>query len=171
MSLCELNCVRYPGGDDYNRMWKPAQPQDLIPVFADTKYMYYPADEDPPDSAIFDAVEAQTSTDSITLSFANTKPNSVNYILMYFTEMTELINKTRSFDIYVDDEFVRNINPGYQNCTAARSYAHPEGNLTVELRPTATTEPAKPPIISAIEVYTASNALVTIGTSEDDCKR
>ncbi|KAM7496644.1 hypothetical protein LguiA_021058 [Lonicera macranthoides] len=157
----------YPG-DDYNRMWEPAPSQDLVPVLADTKSMYYPADEDPPDSAIFDAVEAQTSMDSITLVFANTKPNSVNYVLTYFTEMTELINKTRSFDIYVDDGFVINITPGYQNCTVARTYAHPEGNLTVELRPTATTEPAKPPIISAIEVYTASDALVTIGTSQDD---
>ena len=168
MSVRQLNCVRYPD-DEVNRMWEPAPPQDLISVIADTTTLHYTAYEHPPLSIIFDAGQAQTSTDSITLSFADSKPSSLNYILMYFTEMTQLVNDTRSFDVYVDGVFVLNSTPEYQNCTKVKTYAHPEGNLTVELRPT--TESNLPPIISAIEVYTASDALVTVGTSQDDCKR
>lgn len=149
-------------------MWEPAPTQGLVPVVADTTTLNYIAYEDPPHSAIFDAVEAPTPTDSITLSFPISKTNSLNYILMYFTEMTMLINETRAFDIYVDNVYVLDAIPEYENCSKGKSYAQPKGTLSVELRPK--TVSTLPPIISAIEVYTASDALVTIGTSQDDCK-
>ncbi|KAM7501998.1 hypothetical protein LguiB_000902 [Lonicera macranthoides] len=95
---------KYPG-DEVNRMWEPAPLQDLISIVVDMTILHYTAYEHPPLSLIFYATEAQTSTDSITLSFADSKPCSLNYILMYFTEMTQLVNDTRSFHVY---DFVLN---------------------------------------------------------------
>ncbi|XAR59031.1 Non-specific serine/threonine protein kinase [Bertholletia excelsa] len=157
--------VGYPD-DDYNRIWEPSRPPDLAIEVADTTTLYYTAYEEPPDSAIFNAVEAQTSSESITLQFEVNKTNTPTHILAYFTEMTDQTNETRSFDIYADDEFKLNMIPEYQNCTAAIIDAHPAGTLTIELRPTS--QSSLPPIISAIEVYTATSPLVSNGTSQDD---
>ncbi|KAA8549548.1 hypothetical protein F0562_001434 [Nyssa sinensis] len=157
--------VGYPD-DEYNRIWVPVTPSGLVAVIADTTFINYTTYENPPDSAILDAVEAASLLDTISLSFRISKINSLNHILVYYTEMTLQINETRAFDIYVDNEFELRTSPEYQNCTGAKINAQPAGNLTVELRPTA--ESMLPPIISAIEVYTAGDPLVTTGTSQDD---
>ncbi|XP_034688890.1 senescence-induced receptor-like serine/threonine-protein kinase [Vitis riparia] len=58
------------------------------------------------------------------------------------------------------------IRPEYENCTDAWANAPTVGAMEVELRPPI--DSVLPPVISAIEVYTASDPLVTIGTSQDD---
>ncbi|KAK3024461.1 hypothetical protein RJ639_043182, partial [Escallonia herrerae] len=182
-SLAWLNSYRYNYGtndpndvilgyptDSYNRIWEPAIPPEMVARTANTTILYSTTVEHPPHSAIFDAIESSSSTNSISLSFKIGKANSLNYIETYFTELTALsINDTRSFDIYVDGNYKVTISPEYQNCTGAWAIINEAGTLTAELRPTS--ESTLPPIISAIELYTASDALITTGTSQDDCKR
>lgn len=85
-----------------------------------------------------------------------------------FTEVAFMINETRSFDFYVDDKFITTIGPQYQNCTDEWVNAPTVRAMEVELRPPPSS--VLPPVISAIEVYTESDPLVTVGTSEDNCK-
>ncbi|PSR86659.1 LRR receptor-like serine/threonine-protein kinase precursor, partial [Actinidia chinensis var. chinensis] len=154
--------------DRYNRIWKPANPTGLVPKLADTNLVHYTTYEFPPHSAIFDAVEASAPTKSITLTFQIAKTNSLNFIEPYFTEMAELgINQTRSFSLYVNNEYKLTTSPQYQNFTAALTLVQTSGTIiTVELRPVEGS--TLPPIVSAIEVYTASVPLITTGTSQDD---
>lgn len=77
----------------------------------------------------------------------------------------------RSFDIYIagDPTSLATITPSDFECIVEPLFAQVSGdNLTVELRPTA--ESTLPPIISAIEVYTATDPLITTGTDQRDCK-
>ncbi|KAK2987723.1 hypothetical protein RJ640_015388 [Escallonia rubra] len=180
-NLAWLNSYRYNYGtndpndvilgyptDSYNRIWEPAIPPETVARIADTTVLHNTTAEHPPHSAIFDAIESSSSTNSISLSFKIGKANSLNYIETYFTELTALsINDTRSFDMYVDGNYKVTISPEYQNCTGAWAIINKVGTLiTAELRPTS--ESTLPPIISAIELYTASDALITTGTSQDD---
>ncbi|KAK2997151.1 hypothetical protein RJ639_025462, partial [Escallonia herrerae] len=176
-SLAWLNSYRYNYGtndptmyptDSYNRIWEPAIPPETVARTADTTILYNTTVEHRPHSAIFDAIESSSSTNSISLSVKIGKANSLNYIETYFTELTALsINDTRSFDMYVDGNYKVTISPEYQNCTGAWAIINEVGTLiTAELRPTS--ESTLPPIISAIELYTASDALITTGTSQDD---
>ncbi|KAK2999953.1 hypothetical protein RJ639_023148 [Escallonia herrerae] len=158
----------YSDGDRYNRIWEPAIPSGLVERMTDTRAVFFTPYEDPPYSAIWYAVEANGSANSILLSFNIGKTNSLNYIEAYFTEIRELeTNETRQFDVYVNNGFAITGSPEYQNCTGIVVTASQAGTLTtVELRPTP--DSTLPPIISAIEVYTASDPLVTTGTSQDD---
>ncbi|KAK2974058.1 hypothetical protein RJ640_015390 [Escallonia rubra] len=158
----------YSDGDRYNRIWEPATPSGLVQRITDTRAIFFTPYEDPPYSAIWYAVEANSSANSILLSFKIGKTNSLNYIEAYFTEIRELeTNETRQFGVYVNNGFAISGSPEYQNCTGVVITASQAGTLTtVELRPTP--DSTLPPIISAIEVYTASDPLVTTGTSQDD---
>ena len=166
--LCDMGWIcRYPT-DEYNRIWKPMIPTGLIPVVADFYSLYYTTVEYPPTSAIIQAVRAPNPTDTISLQFTFSKTNTLNHVVVYFTEVAFNINETRSFDFYVNNKFMVTIRPEYENCTDAWANAPTVGAMEVELRPPI--DSVLPPVISAIEVYTASDPLVTIGTSQDDCK-
>ncbi|KAK3010793.1 hypothetical protein RJ639_012607 [Escallonia herrerae] len=176
-NLAWLNSYRYNYGtkdlilgypeDSYNRIWIPAIPSGMVAKIANTTTLTYTTDEQPPDTAILNAIEAQELINSISLPFNMSKKNSLYYIEAYFTGM--YIDDTRSFDIYVNDNYVTTTSPEFENCTGAWTTTnnHTGSLTTVELRPTA--ESTLPPIISAIELYTASDPLVTTGTSQDDC--
>eukprot|EP00261_Vitis_vinifera_P035001 XP_019076244.1 PREDICTED: probable LRR receptor-like serine/threonine-protein kinase At1g05700 [Vitis vinifera] len=157
--------IGYPT-DEYNRIWKPMIPTGLIPVVADFYSLYYTTVEYPPTSAIIQAVRAPNPTDTISLQFTFSKTNTLNHVVVYFTEVAFNINETRSFDFYVNNKFMVTIRPEYENCTDAWANAPTVGAMEVELRPPI--DSVLPPVISAIEVYTASDPLVTIGTSQDD---
>ncbi|KAA8543922.1 hypothetical protein F0562_021901 [Nyssa sinensis] len=159
--LAWLNSYRYNYGatywiigypvDGYNRIWGPATPPGLVNRSKYNGVLYYTTYEYPPDSAILDAVEAPNPVDIITLPFRISKTNSLSYIEVYLTELMVLeINETRSFDFYLDNEFMLTTSPEYQNCTGAVAIVQPLATLTVELRPTS--KSTLPPIISAIEI-------------------
>lgn len=158
--------------DKYNRIWIPPA-ESISNVVTKTSYntaLYFTTYEYPPDLAILDAIEADEPTKSITLPFNVNRANSLNYIEVYFTELEQLVNnEIRSFDFYVNDHHELTISPEYENCTGALAIASSNGTLvTVELRPAPNS--TLPPVVSAVEVYTASDPLITVGTSEDDCK-
>lgn len=158
---------RYPT-DEYNRIWEPMTPKGLNPALADFYSLHNASAEDPPVSAILHAVSALSPTDTISLQFKFNKDNTLNHVVAYFTEVALQINISRSFDFYVDGNFVRTITAEYEDCTVAWTNASTVGALTVELRPPS--DSLLPPIISAIEVYTASDPLLTIGTAKEDRK-
>ncbi|CAI9776714.1 unnamed protein product [Fraxinus pennsylvanica] len=176
--LAWLNSYRYNYGandwilgypDKYNRLWEPMAQLGLVNTSADpgtiltsTPYEY------PPDSAVLDAMEAQNATDSITLSFGPIKTNSLINIEAYFTAMSlDEVTETREFGFYVGNKQLATVTTEYGTCTGVWALVTPfSSSLTIELRPTKTSK--LPPIISAIEVYTASDPLVTTRTLQDD---
>ncbi|PIN23959.1 Non-specific serine/threonine protein kinase [Handroanthus impetiginosus] len=164
--IVETYLNRYPG-DSYNRIWEPKYVPGYVNTTADPGTdIYDHSDDSPPDSAILDAIEAQNGT-SLFLSFNPVKPITPIVIVAYFTEMQSNLSGMRSFDIYVDDKSVDTVTPDYNTCTAKEVLVQAlNSSLTIELRPTATT--LLPPGISAIEIYTASDPLVTSGTDPDD---
>lgn len=160
---------RYPD-DSYNRIWYPISVPGAVNTTADPgTSIYSHSDESPPDSAILDAIEAQDNGTSLFLYFSPVKTITPIFIEAYFTETkSDVISGTRSFDMYVEDKSLA-VNPEYSTCTAEVALVQAStSNLTIELRPTETT--SLPPIISAIEIYTASDPLVTTGTDENDSK-
>ncbi|KAL2470430.1 Leucine-rich repeat transmembrane protein kinase protein [Abeliophyllum distichum] len=177
--LAWLNTYRYNYGandwilgyplDTYNRLWEPMAQSGLLNTSADngtiltTKPYEYP-----PDSAVLDAMEAQNATDSISLSFGPIKLNSLIYIEAYFTAMSlDEVTETREFGFYVGNKQLATVFTEYGKCTAIWALVQrSSSSLTIELRPTKIS--TLPPIISAIEVYTASDPLVTTRTSQND---
>lgn len=166
--VCSL-FIRDP--DKYNRLWEPKAQLGLVNKSADpgtiltsTPYEY------PPDSAVLDAMEAQNATDSITLSFGPIKTNSLIYIEAYFTAMSlDEVTETREFGFYVGNKQLTTVTTEYGTCTGIWAlFQHSSSSLTIELSPTETS--TLPPIISAIEVYTASDPLVTTRTLQNDRK-
>lgn len=161
---------RYPG-DNYNRIWEPISVPGTVNTTADPgTVIIASSSEYPPDTAILDAIEAQNETTSLLLSFSPVKTITSIYIEAHFTEMQVMSTGTRSFDMYVDGKSVGGtITPQYYECTSELVFVETSiSNLTIELRPTANTP--LPPIISAIEIYAASDPLVTAGTDQNDCK-
>ncbi|KAL2487821.1 Leucine-rich repeat transmembrane protein kinase protein [Forsythia ovata] len=177
--LAWLNTYRYNYGandwilgyplDTYNRLWEPMAQSGLLNTSADTgTILTNKPYEYPPDSAVLDAMEAQNATDSISLSFGPIKLNSLIYIEAYFTEMSlDTVTETREFGFYVGNKQLTTVFTEYGICTAVWALVQPSNSsLTIELRPTKIS--TLPPIISAIEVYTASDPLVTTRTSQND---
>lgn len=121
----------------------------------------------PPNIAIILAIEANNPLDAIELSFPlNNNPNR-NYVAAYFTEISDSVNDSRFIDFYHDDTHMGTLPPVYGKCTGVWAIIQSTDNLKIQLRQNASS--ALPPVISAIEVYTASDPLVT-STSQDDCK-
>ena len=60
--------IRYPD-DKYNRIWEPLIPSGLDSVTANFTSLDVTSVNVPPDSAIIQAVQAPSSTDTIDLSF------------------------------------------------------------------------------------------------------
>ncbi|KAK8514398.1 hypothetical protein V6N12_009104 [Hibiscus sabdariffa] len=157
----------YPD-DPYNRIWEPSVPPGLKPVTANFTSIDVTSVNDPPDSAIITAVEAQSSADTIDLSFGFGNISHLDHVEMYFTEPFLQTGETRSFSVIVNNSYVNTTNPEYQNCVSIGANSLSIGTLNVQLVPT--NESTLPPIISAIEVYTVSEPLVTATTSQNDCK-
>ncbi|KAI3450469.1 hypothetical protein Pfo_007134 [Paulownia fortunei] len=175
--LAWLNSYRYNYGpdngiiwypdDSYNRIWEPISVPGAVNITADPgTSIYFHSDESPPDSVILDAVEAQNGN-SLFLSFNPVKTITPIFIEANFTKIQSTSSDTRSFDMYVDGKSLATVIPEYYTCTPELALVQAlTSNLTIELRPTATT--SLPPIISAIEIYTASDPHVTTGTHQDD---
>lgn len=105
----------------------------------------------------------------ISLPFTLATTTNFNYIAAYFTEPHEFLdNDTRLIDIYVEDDFMLTVEPEIGICTCALIRIQSDGTLNVQLRQNGSS--TLPPVISAIEVYTAGNPLVPSTTSKDDCK-
>lgn len=157
---------RYIGGDDYNRIWKPVSIAGAVNT-SDGSISY--CDENVPTSAIQDAIEAQDNATSLFLLFSPVKTATLIYIEAYFTLMEAEYSDTRSFEMYVAGTSVAIITPTDYSCTTQPSFVQvSDSNLTIELRPTA--QSRLPPIISAIEIYTATDPLITTGTNQSDRK-
>ncbi|KAF8402811.1 hypothetical protein HHK36_010902 [Tetracentron sinense] len=159
--------IRYPD-DKYNRAWDPLNVSNMITVAADFTNLTSTAVDYPPESAFLKAIEARNSTYPISLSFEFDRSNRSNYVSLYYTE--ELVlqpNETRSFSIHVDGKDLGfTIRPRYQIGEGVRSTTSLLGNLKVVLYPLE--ESTLPPILSAIEIYTASPPLATTGVPQDD---
>ncbi|KAL4312947.1 hypothetical protein GQ457_01G038900 [Hibiscus cannabinus] len=155
----------YPA-DPYNRIWEPSIPPGLRPVTANFTSIDVTSVNDPPDSAIITAVEAQSSTDTIDLSFGFGNISHLDHVEMYFTEPFPQTGETRSFSVIVNNSYVNTTNPEYQNCVSIGANSLSFGTLNVQLVPT--NESTLPPVISAVEVYTVSEPLVTATTSQND---
>ncbi|KAF8397572.1 hypothetical protein HHK36_016492 [Tetracentron sinense] len=158
--------IWYPD-DNYKRIWDPLNPSGLIPVTADFTSLISSTVDDPPEKGLLKAVEAENPTDSINLEFPFPNSNRFTYLSIYYAEMTELFNDTRSFGFVVDGQDLDLIvSPSYQICSGIWSKTKSSGPLTVDLNPAEGS--TLPPIISLIEVYSASDPLITTGTSLDD---
>lgn len=125
----------------------------------------------PPDSAILYMVEALDEFSSINLTFQLSQSQTPisNFLSIYFSE-PELLNETqmRLIDIYVNNELVYMVHPEWGNCSEIFVNTKSDENLTVLLSPNIDSTQAA--VVSAIEVYTASDPLVTTWTSQDDCE-
>lgn len=109
----------------------------------------------PPDDAITTAVEAPELSTPIDLQFTFPTTNNLNYIALYFTEVSSLdTNDTRYIDVYVNNGFLLTLDPEYGNCSWAWNTTRSNSSLIVQLRANGNSTLA--PVISAIEVYTAT---------------
>ncbi|XVF05589.1 hypothetical protein REPUB_Repub05bG0185700 [Reevesia pubescens] len=144
----------YPD-DKYNRIWKPLIPSGLEPVTANFTSLDVTSVDVPPDSAIIQAVQAPTSTDTIDLIFTFGNVSHLHHVEMYFTEPFLNASATRSFNVIVNNDIINTTSPEYQNCLSVGANSLSVGTLVVQLVPT--DDSTLPPIISAIEVYTVSN--------------
>lgn len=92
------------------------------------------------------------------------------FIEAYFTQMGAGLLDTRSFEMYVSGNDMGTITTTAYTCSTKPLFMQmASSNITIELRPTQ--ESTLPPIISAIEIYTATDPLITNGTNQSDCKR
>ncbi|KAK3010792.1 hypothetical protein RJ639_012606 [Escallonia herrerae] len=117
--------------------------------------------------------------DNVSVCFARTKANQFPFISSLeawpipdkmYTQMGRNLAWLNSYRYNYGTNDPNDVILGVQNCTGAWAIINEAGTIiTAELRPTS--ESTLPPIISAIELYTASDALITTGTSQDDCKR
>ncbi|KAE8685710.1 Detected protein of unknown function [Hibiscus syriacus] len=155
----------YPD-DPFNRIWEPQIPPGLESVTANFTSIDVTSVNDPPDSAIITAVEAQSSSDTIHLSFSFGNISHLDHVEMYFTEPFLQTSETRSFKVLLNKSYVNTTNPEYQKCVSIGANSLSVGTLNVQLVPTS--DSTLSPIISAIEVYTVSEPLVTATTSQND---
>lgn len=163
-----LATCSYPE-DRLNRIWVPMTPQDLNAVKANFTTLDYTTVNYPPDEAIIHAVESPLPSESILLQpFTITEMTRLDHVSVYFTEIVQDINAIRTFDLYVNGKWEFTITPQYKNCTGYMINTRSFTFLNVELFPSF--DSTLPPIISAIEVYTATDSLVSAGTLQDDCK-
>ncbi|XP_022728679.1 probable LRR receptor-like serine/threonine-protein kinase At1g05700 [Durio zibethinus] len=152
-----------------NQIWDlkcPLIPSGLEPVTANFTSLEVTSVNVPPDSAIIEAVQASSSTDKIDLSFTFGNVSHLDHVEMYFTEPFLENGATRSFNVIVNNDFVNSTSPEYQKCLSIWANALSLDALNVQLAPT--DDSTLPPIISAIEVYTISEPLVTATTSQND---
>ncbi|KAF8039883.1 hypothetical protein BT93_B2180 [Corymbia citriodora subsp. variegata] len=152
--------------DDYNRVWKPYNPPGTNAVVSDVYGFDYTSVNLPPEVAIILAIEANDPPDAIDLSFPLNKASNRSYVAAYFTEISASVNDSRFIDLYHDDTHMGTLTPEYRNCTEVWAIIQSTDTLNIQLRQNASS--ALPPIVSAIEVYTASDPLVTSTTSQDD---
>ncbi|OWM89335.1 uncharacterized protein At1g24485-like [Punica granatum] len=146
--------IGYPD-DPYNRVWEPYIPSGLTQVTSTAFSIEYTSVNFPPDDAITVAVEAQDLSDPIDLQFTFATTNNLTYIVFYFTEVSFLgENDTRYIDIYINNNFLMTLVPEYGNCSWAWATAQSIDSLMIQLK--ANENSTLPPVISAIEVYTAS---------------
>ncbi|KAI6685700.1 hypothetical protein NL676_031613 [Syzygium grande] len=153
--------------DEYNRVWKPFNPPGTNAVKSDVFGFDSTSVNLPPNIAIILAIEANNPLDAIELSFPLNKASNRNYVAAYFTEISDLVNDSRFIDFYHDDTHMGTLPPEYGKCTGVWAIIQSTDNLNIQLRQNASS--ALPPVISAIEVYTASDPLIT-STSQDDSK-
>ncbi|KAK6945207.1 Malectin-like domain [Dillenia turbinata] len=107
-----------------------------------------------------------TPADAITLSFPLSNGNHLGHVVVDLTEVAEMeINETGQFDFYVNGEKMFTLNPEYGMLKGLDKFTI---GRDLDCRATPTRRLTLPLIISAIEVYTASDSLVTTGTSHDD---
>ena len=166
MTSLSILSVRYPG-DTHNRVWEPMTPLGSAAITATFSSLDATTVNDPPVLAIIQAFLAPSPTDKLELPFTFSKTNRLDHVELYFTEPL-YTTATRSFNLNVNNEFVYAINPVYQKCDGVWINVKSVGTLNIEL--VLINNSTQPPVISAIEVYTAGDPFVTVYTSKDDCK-
>ncbi|KAI6685696.1 hypothetical protein NL676_031609 [Syzygium grande] len=153
----------YPDDDD-NRIWEPNTPAGLKPVSIPS--FTYCDDDGLPHSVLSQAIEALNPTDTIDLPFTfNGSHDFQHYVKAYFSSNIDQL-ETRTFDFYINDDYISTINTMYESCTLAHARVHSKGTLNVQLRPKGNSTLS--PFISGIEIYTA---LPDIATKEKKKKK
>lgn len=166
ITACMPLLNRYLGRDQYNRIWETTGVAGTTNTSGGS---VSDCDENPPIPAVEDAIEAQDSTMPLVLSFGPVKTATPIYIEAYFTETGAGVSDTRAFEMYVAGLSFGTVTPIYGLCMTPYGLVQvSDSNLTIELQPTQ--QSTLPPIISAIEIYTATDPLITTGTDQDDCK-
>lgn len=151
-----------------NSIWEPLIPSGLLQVTANFTSLVETSINVPPDSAIILAVQAASSTDTIDLSYTFANLSHLDHVEMYFTEPFLDSSATRNFNVVVNNDIINTTIPEYQKCISVGANSLSIGDLDVQLVPT--DDSTLPPIISAVEVYTVSEPLVTATTPQNDCK-
>ncbi|XP_057782760.1 probable LRR receptor-like serine/threonine-protein kinase At1g05700 [Salvia miltiorrhiza] len=155
----------YIGGDDYNRIWEATSVANAVNTSGGS--VSY-CDENVPSSAIEDAVESPDNATSLWLNFGAVKSATPIFIEAYFTVTAAGYSDIRSFEMYEAGSYAATITPSDYSCTTQSNFVQISSgtNLSIELRPTA--QSTLPPIISAIEIYTATDPLIKTGTNQTD---
>ncbi|KAL4333264.1 hypothetical protein GQ457_07G033960 [Hibiscus cannabinus] len=154
----------YGGGDVHNRVWQPMIPLGSNVVTATFASLVETTVNDPPVAAIIEAVQAPSPTDKLEFSFTFSETNRLDHVELYFTEPL-YTTATRAFNINVNSEFAYAFTPVYQQCDGVWIDAISVGTLNIELVPINSS--TLPPVISAIEVYTASDPLGYVWLSSE----
>ncbi|XP_042067995.1 probable LRR receptor-like serine/threonine-protein kinase At1g05700 [Salvia splendens] len=154
----------YAGGDEFNRIWEPIAVAGAVNTSGGS---VSPCDENAPETAVQDAIESQDNATSLFLSFGPMKTATPIFIEAYFTQMGAGFSDTRSFEMYVSGNDMGTITTTDYYCSTKSLFLQmASSNITIELHPTP--ESTLPPIISAIEIYTATDPLITNGTNQSD---
>ncbi|XP_047943542.1 probable LRR receptor-like serine/threonine-protein kinase At1g05700 [Salvia hispanica] len=154
----------YAEGDEFNRIWEPIAVAGAVNTSGGSVSS---CDENAPETAVEDAIESQDNATSLFLSFGPMKTATPIFIEAYFTQMGAGPLDTRSFEMYVSENDMGTITTTYYTCSTKSLFIQmASNNITIELHPTP--ESTLPPIISAIEIYTATDPLITNGTNQSD---
>ena len=159
---------RYPS-DDYDRIWEPVEGGDgLVKLTNDLHIIDTSVPDQPPAAAFQYAIT--TSKPSVSISLGTDLPTDKVpiYIILYFTEMSQLTtSETRSFEIYIDGKSESDpIVPAYGTVTEM-SITNITASSSTKISLVATADSTLPPLINAMEVYYVSGPL-TGGTDSND---
>ncbi|KAM1205589.1 hypothetical protein ACFX2I_006388 [Malus domestica] len=160
--------IRYPS-DDYDRIWEPVEGGDGLIKLTNGLHIIDTSVPDQPPAAAFQYA-ITTSQPSVSISLGTDLPTDKVpiYIIMYFTEMSQLTtSETRSFEIYIDGKSESDpIVPVYGTVTEMY-ITNITASSSTNISLVATADSTLPPLINAMEVYYVSGPL-TGGTDSND---
>lgn len=161
----------YPD-DKYGRIWEPAPKNNYKDITADFQTLLSTVSDDPPNAAMRTAIQSESPSDPILLSFNLTEFARPLYIALYFTEVSKLNpRQNRTFDIYISgQDFNLQLSPVYQKCNEVHGYVVPTPGMSKIILSLVPSENSNmPPILNAMELFTVSET-VSSGTAPQDGK-
>ncbi|XP_020423107.1 uncharacterized protein At1g24485 [Prunus persica] len=160
--------IRYPS-DDFDRIWDAVEVGNgLVKVTTDAQTIDTSVPDQPPVAAFQYGITTSKTSEAILL-VTDLPPVEVPiYIIMYFSEVTELDStQTRSFEIYIDGKsHFDPIVPAYGS-VVEMSITNISASSNTSFSLVATSDSTLPPLINAMEVYYVSGP-ITDGTDSKD---